>query len=221
MSDDDFEEWPEQFSDETRQRVEETGRDLAEAILTHSTNVAATIGHADVKTIFAYNKELGIAALAYGRAHFDHCGVFPNLDPFNFDADDDVEELADGEELVSGQGITVVRRVDFIAHDVDALIEAGRAAYLEVWPDDTRRDAEADVDDVGRAIYQINHAKGFDALLNADGLAPTAGMTVIHAQENVLDAVALDAAVDALDTQGPWPIFGSEGEVLTSSSDLW
>lgn len=223
MSDDDLEEHK-QFTDETRHRVEETGRALAEAVLKHSAIVASAIGPADRKTIFGSDKELGTAALAYGRAHMDHSGTFPSLDPFTWDEgalddwDDDPTAVT---ELVTGQGLTVLRRVDFIAHDVDALIEAARVAYLEDWPDQTRRDAEAYVEHVGTAIYQIGHTGGFDALLDAEGLAPTAGMTVVHTQDNVLDVVALDAAVDALETPGPWPIFGTEGDVLNSSSDVW
>ena len=221
MSDDDHE-WPTQYSDETRQRVEETGRALAEAILRHSALAAAATGLADDKSIFASDKELGAAALAFGRAHSDHCGSYPRLNPFEWtDGWDEDEELAVGEGLVTGQGLTVVRRVDFIADDVEALIEAGRVAYLEDWPDHPRRDAEAFVESVGTAIYQINDARGFDALLDTDGLTPTAGMTVIHSQENPLDVVALDAAVETLETAGPWPIFSSEGEVLNSSSEVW
>lgn len=223
MSDDDYE-WPKQYSDETRQRVEETGRALAEAVLKHSALVAAATGLADDKAIVASNKELGTAGLAYGRAHSDHCGSYPRLNPFEWDdgwEDGEEDEPVPGEGLVSGQGLTVIRRVDFIAHDVEALIEAGRIAYLEDWPDQTRRDADAYVAHVGTAIYQINEARGFSALVNADGLEPVASMTVIHSQEDVLDDVALDAAVETFDTAGPWPIFATEGEVLNNSSELW
>jgi hypothetical protein len=209
---------PDQFSDKTRERLEATARELADAILAQAAVAASATGHADVRAIFVSIDELDRAARAYDDAHFEHTGIFPLGLP---DVDDEDEEDEDEDELLTGEGLTVIRRTDFILHDPDALIEAGRAAYLEVWPDDARRDAEADVEDVGRAIYQISHAHGLDALLEAEGLAPTAGITVIHTQEHPLEAEGLDEAIDSLDTNGPWTIYATEGTVLTSSSDLW
>ena len=55
----------------------------------------------------------------------------------------------------------------------------GRAAYLQVWPEDGADDAAADVNHLGRAIYQIAHAEGWDALGDAPGLRPTGGLFVV------------------------------------------
>ena len=66
--------------------------------------------------------------------------------------------------------------------DPDAVLAAGRAAYLRVWPDDDEAAASADVGGLGRALYQLVHAGGLDALSEpVPGLLPLTATTQVHA----------------------------------------
>lgn len=83
------------------------------------------------------------AANAFADAEFDWCGSVPLTlipdDEDDEDWDDEHEESACGSNGV----ISVVGRWDYRVTDPDALVESGRRAFLNAWPDDTPDDASA------------------------------------------------------------------------------
>lgn len=85
------------------------------------------------------------------------------------------DEDDEDDEPLEGEVISVVQRHDYLLTDPDAVMAAGRAAYLEVWPDDGEDEARADVTHLGRALYQLAHAHGWDDLA-ADGLEILGGI---------------------------------------------
>lgn len=91
------------------------------------------------------------------------------------------------EAVPEGVVVSVLRRHDYVISGPEAQLAAGRAAYLEVWPDDTEADAAQDVTHLGRALYQVAHAGGWDSLADTDGLVPLGGITVAVPQDEPLD----------------------------------
>lgn len=97
--------------------------------------------------------------------------------------------------------IAVLMRHDFLITDREALIAAGRAAYLEVWPGDIADDAEFDVQTVGQAVYQLMHASGEDTILgNVQGLRSDRGVQL-----------TLDVT-EPLDVDDPFAIYYGEDD---------
>ena len=61
-----------------------------------------------------------------------------------------------------GEGLSMLRRDDYVVVDPEGVIAEGRRSYLKVWPNDTEEDASRDVTDLSRALYQVAHAGGWD-----------------------------------------------------------
>lgn len=111
------------------------------------------------------------AAEAFNDAEFEWCGSFPLA---LASTGDDEDDLDDGEEPERPRNpvVTMVGRWDFRITDEDALIESGRAAYLDAWPDEDREDAETRVQSLVEAAAEVSHGGGPEALEAADGLEP-------------------------------------------------
>jgi len=149
------------------------------------------------------------AAAAYVEAVMEASGwgnVFAGL--FDDEEDDD----SDVESDAPVTGITVLRRHDYAVVDERVVMEAGLRAYKVVWPDDSDEDAAADVNHLGRALYQIAHAQNWDALVDVEGLRPIGGSTLVHRQENLLST-----------DPDEWPedVFETEGEDLFEQRDIF
>jgi hypothetical protein len=56
-----------------------------------------------------------------------------------------------------------------------------------VWPEDTDVDAAGEVTNLGRALYQVQHAGGFAALDQTPGLEPAGATTWIMEATESLD----------------------------------
>lgn len=65
----------------------------------------------------------------------------------------------------------------------EAVVAAGRAAYLAAWPDDPVEDVEVRVPDVVRAVSEIVHAHGFWSLHDTAGLEPDRHVTMFLAHD--------------------------------------
>lgn len=192
-------------------RLQAAASALAAAVSAHAAAVTAVKTHDGIAEVFAAEDGLLPAVLAYADAQFDYTG---NSFPFGFlhnlvdDVDD--EEKPDEEQQPS-TGISVIQRHDYRVTDDAAVLSAGRRAYLRVWPEDDENAANADVTHLGRALYQIAHAYGWESLGDVEGLRPTGACVIVVSRD---------------DTLGPdpdeWPddLFGVDGEQLYEQRDV-
>lgn len=67
-------------------------------------------------------------------------------------------------------------------------MKAGRKAYRRLWPGDDSAAAAADVTHLGRALYQIAHADGWDSLEQVKGLQPVGGVVIVQSSDELLGA---------------------------------
>lgn len=187
---------------------------LAAAVIAHSAAVTQATGQADFRSVLAASEELLAVVLQYADAQFDYTGyAFPFGVLHQFEDDDlDDDDTSDGDSDAPTSGLSVVRRHDLAVTDEEAVLAAGRAAYLRTWPDDSEADAIADVTDIGRALYQLGHADGWDALNHVAGLQPTAGLIRVVRQDQLLGS---DPAA--------WPpdVFQLDGETVYQQAESW
>jgi hypothetical protein len=195
-------------------RLRSAAAELAAAITAHAEAVTTVTNNAGITEVFAAGDRLLPAVLAYADAQFDYTGngfPFGVLHDFAED-DDEVDDAAGEEKPEPSAGISVLQRHDYQVIDEAAVMSAGRAAYLRVWPKDDEAAAAADVTHVGRALYQIAHADGWHSLARVEGLRPTGGCVRI---------------VDREGTLGPdpdeWPedLFEDDGELLYEQADVF
>ena len=159
---------------------------LAETVRQHAQTLLRMTGRpAEIPAIFQAGEQLAQAAAAYAQAQLAYTGTFPPLGLAD-DADDkDDAGLADEDDQKDAVApVSVLHRADYRVTDPDAVLQAGRRAYQRVWPDDTDEDAASDVDHLGRALYQLQHAGGLAALDGTPGLEPAGATTwVLEATE--------------------------------------
>lgn len=160
-------------------------------MIEHADTVAA-LGEHDFAELFAAGGRLMPILVALSDAHFDYTGNGGPLGPLHaWDEDDDEDD--GGAEQPRGSGLSVLQRTDYRVVDEGALIEAGRAAYRDAWPDDTAEDAAADVTDVGRALYQIAHASGsWSSIEDVDGVNVSGRVIVAVSTDETLGSEADD-----------------------------
>ncbi|GGS79034.1 hypothetical protein ACFFV7_12900 [Nonomuraea spiralis] len=168
----------EQFSDEARKRLREEAEAFADAVLRHAETLCEFEGRQREKpAIFELNDLLSAAAHRLREAQHDLTGTYPSFEPSTDDGDDDVHP-AHPEYPEFTDRIAVLMRHDFAITDREALMAAGRAAYLRIMPDAVEDDAEFDVRTVDSAVYQLMHVSAEDTILDhVPGLRPTASVT--------------------------------------------
>ncbi|HRW18127.1 MAG TPA: hypothetical protein P5181_04710 [Dermatophilaceae bacterium] len=148
------------------QRLEELHAALAE----HSALVMDRRGReSEFKGYFDSVDRLKRAAAAFSDAEFDLCGSFPLA--IEVDEDDHDGEDEETEPWEPAAVLSAVGRWDFHLHDADALLAAGRQARQEAYPDESAEDRREAVKRPEQAAYEITHARGWDALIEAPGLA--------------------------------------------------
>jgi hypothetical protein len=205
--DDSFEPWTEAGAD----RLVQAASAVQIAVATHAAAVIAAGG--DIDGVFQASEALLPALLEYADAQFDFTGTgFPLgvLEQFVGEDDEDEDAEADGQWPTTG--ISVVQRRDYVVSDTDSVLAAGRAAYLRVWPDHTEADSDADVSHLGRALYQLAHAEGWDSLAAVEGLEPVAGIVAVVKQDEFLGPDPDEWADEVLD---------EEAQVLYSQADVF
>jgi hypothetical protein len=140
---------------------------------------------AESQAYFQSVKRLGSAANAFNDAEFDWCGSFP-LSLADVDERDDWDEDDEAEDDEAKSVLSVLGRWDYRVTDAEALITAGRAAYLTAWPEDTEEDARIRVHDLVSAAAEITHAYGFSSLEETAGLESDRDITafVMHDGED-------------------------------------
>ena len=167
MSDEAFSPW----TPDGAARLRAAAAELAAAITAHADAVTAATKDAETAHVFAAGDRLLPAVLAYADAQFDYTGSgFPFGILHQYTQQDD-EDGAGEEHRGPTSGISVLQRHDYQVTDETAVLVAGRRAYLDVWPDDDEAAAEADVTQLGRALYQIAHADGWHDLARVGGHA--------------------------------------------------
>jgi hypothetical protein len=119
-------------------------------------------------------RRLQSAAEAFNDAEIDWSDSFP----FLLDQDDEDDDEEDWDEDASDEegdttavgNLTVVGRWYFRITDREAVMAAGREAYLSAWPDDTEDDARHRVRNVVDAAMEIEHARGVEGFELTPGL---------------------------------------------------
>jgi hypothetical protein len=213
------------FTDSTRATYLEAGEAAIDAFRAHLALVAASTSDADEPAIDDSAEAVRMAFLAVSDAEFNYSST---LAPFSLledededDDDDEDEDKHDGEEAplddeADHNKISIMLRRDFRLTSEKALIEAGRAAFSMAFPDDASAAATDDVQDLGRAIYQVVHAGGIDALNDVAGLDPVVGVVLAVGRDDLLTEEDVDALMD-----DPGELFAGEGEIIYSQADVW
>lgn len=207
------------WTDATRAEYLQAGETAIEALRAHLTLVAGTSSEADEPAIDESAETVRQAFIAVSDAQFEYSAT---VGPFSLleDEDDDGEEDED-DELgvdvdVEHANISILLRRDFRLTSEAALIEAGTAAYREAFPDEPLDAAIDDVQELGRALYQIVHARGVDALADVEGLEPVVGIILAVGRDELLTEADLDELQD-----DPGELFSGEVDVIYSQAEVW
>ena len=185
------------FSAETRTALADASRKLAERLQAHTDALLAMTGDEDHTTLFEHNAALEGVVEDWNDAVFEHTGTSPLLldDAADEEEDDDVEE---------DQVISVVSRFDLRVFDLDALLEAGRAAQ-ERHPAELDESGDREpVDSAEQAIYEISREVG-EAWFELPGIEMVAGARAYVVPEppfEPLDADAEDVVTELIAPNG-------------------
>ncbi len=198
--------WTEaQWTDETRRRYRQATAELLVALSEHDRQTSAMTGRQhEMAEIFAVNDALRLAAEAFDDALMDFTGTTIGwgdlADYEDQEFDDDVEVL----DAPSSGLVALMRREDYVVVNEDAVVEAGRQAYRETWPNDTDDDAKFRVHGLGPALYELIHAASAEdpaaVLARTEGLRPAGPSAVVFAmaaEEFDPDAIDLFGGDDA------------------------
>ncbi|MEV0791382.1 hypothetical protein [Kribbella sp. NPDC050459] len=172
------------FSAETRTALAEASRKLAERLQAHTDALLAMTGDEDHTTLFEHNAALEGVVEDWNDAVFEHTGTAPLL------LDDTVDD--EDEEVEQDQVISVVSRFDLRVVDLDALLEAGRAAQ-ERHPAELDESGDRDpVDSAEQAIYEISREVG-EAWFELPGIEMVAGARAYVVPEQPFEPLDADA----------------------------
>ena len=89
-------------------------------------------------------------------------------------------------EAATSTVVSVFQRHDYLVADSEAVLAAGRAAYLKTSPEATPEDAEAEVSDVDLALLHLAHTDGWNNLWQLEGLEALGGVTGVVEQDEPL-----------------------------------
>jgi hypothetical protein len=156
------------FSAETREALAEASRRLAERLQAHTEALLAMTGDEEHTALYDQNAALEELVESWNDAVFEHTGTAPLLLEDSTDDEDD-------EEVEQDHVISVVSRFDLRVVDLDALLEAGRAAQ-ERHPAELEEGGEKEpVDSAEQAIYEISREVG-EAWFELPGTEMVAGV---------------------------------------------
>ncbi|TCC11460.1 hypothetical protein [Kribbella soli] len=185
------------FSAETRTALAEASQKLAERLQAHTDALLAMTGDEDHNTLFEHNAALEGVVEDWNDAVFGHTGTSPLL------LDDAVDDEED-EDAEQDQVISVVSRFDLRVFDLDALLEAGRAAQ-ERHPAELDESGDREpVDSAEQAIYEISREVG-EAWFELPGIEMVAGARAYVVPEppfEPLDADAEDVVTELIAPNG-------------------
>lgn len=182
----------EQWTGVTSERFRQATEELIDAIRLYGDRVLSMAGRrAEVFELLEVGEMLAEVVSAYSNAHFDFTGTFPSLASDQGEGgereESDVEiETEQSESGNAVERLSILHRSDFQVIDLEAILQAGRQAYQAMWPNDDEEDAAADVTDLGRALYQIQHRGGISAVSQVPGLQPAGSSTWIVESSDLL-----------------------------------
>jgi hypothetical protein len=194
--------YPEMFSEQSRQALQDAAARLIESIQRHTGVVSGMSGRTtENEAQWAANEQVARAVAAWNDRAFDHTGTNPVL---LVDLDDDSEDPGDLEEaddgLVLAGVVSIVSRWDVGVVDPDALLAAGRAAHLRLATQEMDEDAAIAVPDAVAALYAVTHEAG-EPWFDVPGVEVLCGAKVYIVpddprspdleSENMLDAVVV------------------------------
>jgi hypothetical protein len=185
------------FSADTRAALAEASQKLAERLQAHTEALLAMTGDEDTSELFEHNAALEGVVEDWNEAVFEHTGTTPLLL-------DEVDDDEDEEDVEPDQVISVVSRFDLRVVDLDALLEAGRAAQ-ERHPAELDESGEREpVDSAEQAIYEISREVG-EAWFELPGIEMVAGARAYVVPEppfEPLDADAEDVVTELIAPNG-------------------
>jgi hypothetical protein len=172
------------FSVETREALAEASRKLAQRLQAHTEALLAMTGEEEQSALYEQNVALEELVEEWNDAVFEHTGTTPLL------LDDSEDE--DDEEVEQDQVISVVSRFDLRVVDLDALLEAGRAAQERHPAELDESDEKEPVDSAEQAIYEISREVG-EAWFELPGIEMVAGARAYVVPEHPFEPLDADA----------------------------
>lgn len=185
MSEQDYEQSPEQFSEESRKALAEAAQQLTERLQAHTAALLALGSQADLDTLFEQNTELEEVVENWNDAVLDHTGT----SPLALEVDEDEDEPDDIEQ---DQVVSVVSRFDLRVADLDALLAEGRAAQERILAEDEASDLRDPVESAEQAIYAISREIG-EAWFALPGVELIAAARAYVVPEEPFEALQPDA----------------------------
>ncbi|MGW6280983.1 hypothetical protein [Kribbella sp. NPDC055071] len=185
------------FSAETREALAAASAKLAERLQAHTEALLAMTGEEEQAAIYEQNAALEELVEDWNEAVFEHTGTAPLLL-------DDADDETDDEDTEEDQVISVVSRFDLRVVDLEALLDAGRAAQ-ERHPAELDESIEVEpVDSAEQAIYEISREVG-EAWFELPGIEMVAGARAYVVPElpfEPLDADAEDVVTELIAPNG-------------------
>ena len=176
------------FSEGSRKALAEASQLLAERLQAHTQALLAMTGGPDEQdALYEQNVALEELVEGWNDAVFEYTGTAPLLLEEEAEEADEEEELPEQEHLIS-----VVSRFDLRVVDLDALLDAGRAAQ-ERHPVELDDSGEPDpVDTAEQAIYEISREVG-EAWFELPGVDLVAGARAYVVPEYPFEPLEADA----------------------------
>jgi hypothetical protein len=204
------------WTDATRASYLEAGEAAIDALRSHLAVVAAASSDADEQRIDDSAETTRLAFVALSDAQFGYSSTVAPFSLLEDEDEDDTDEAEHTSEDSAHDKISLLVRRDFQLTSEAELIAAGRAAYSQVSDEDAVALDVEDVDDLGRALFQIVQAGGIDALSDVAGLEPVSGIVLAVGRDELMTEEDLDELID-----DPTELFAGEGEVLYSQAEVW
>lgn len=186
-----------QWTAQARDHYIANSRRLVEALEAHVALTLAREGRqAEISPYFESVDNVQAAAAAFNEAEMDWCGSVALRGASDVDDDwDDEDDGSDDDTSVPGAVLSLSGRWDYTVVDESVLVQRGRDAYLETWPDDIPEDANIAVTDAVGAIRELLHNAGPQVLESVDGLEPRGFWMNVR---------VLPADLDDLDDEDPF-----------------
>lgn len=190
----------EQYSEGSREGLRRATDELVAALRTYGDALLRLHGGAaETEELFAQNAAIESVVEAWNEAVFEHTGTTPLL----LEDIEEFDEEPEDEESVGG-ALSVITRVDLTLESPEALLAAGRDAYLRLWPDETDEDAEVAVDGPVQAVYTMAHEAG-DPWPEMPGAGVRRAVRAYVVPENPDEVAAVEDDLDMLREVVPPP----------------